>query len=100
MCKAEDKPYEELIVDGPSKRMFVTHFGNGDESDQDLVIKYVKEQGCMVEAITIIPGNNYGLVVLGDEKESQIILESLMDKNATLYGKRTLVFFCTNITEE
>ena len=65
LCKAEDRPYEELICDGPSKNMFVTHFGNGDEADQDLVIKYIREQGCTVEAITIIPGNNYGLVVLG-----------------------------------
>ena len=80
--------------------MFVTHFGNGDEADQDLVIKYIREQGCTVEAITIIPGNNYGLVVLGSAQESQTILKSLMDTNATIYEKRTLVFFCTNLAKD
>ena len=49
LCKAEDKPFEELVCEGPSKQMFVTHFGNGDEADQNLVIKYAEQQGCNVK---------------------------------------------------
>ena len=100
LCKAEDKPYEELVCDTPSRCMFVTHFGNGDESDQDLIINYIQEQGCTVEKITIIPGNNYGHIVLASEAESQVIMDSLAENNATLYQKRVLVFLCTNVTKE
>ena len=46
--------------------MFVAHFGNGDEADQELVLNYVK--GCAgadsVAEITIMPGINYGLIVM------------------------------------
>ena len=80
--------------------MFVTHFGNGDECDQDLVIRYVQEQGCTVVKITIIPGNNYGHIVLGSEEESKVIMESLATNNATPYMKRVLVFFCTKLSKE
>ena len=46
--------------------MFVAHFGNGDEADQELVLSYVKEKAGVeaVEWITILPGMNYGHVVL------------------------------------
>ena len=33
LCKAEDKPYDQLVSDQPQKCLFVTHFGNGDEAD-------------------------------------------------------------------
>ena len=46
--------------------MFVAHFGNGDEADQELVLNYVKEHAGAdsVSEITIMPGINYGHLVL------------------------------------
>jgi hypothetical protein len=46
--------------------MFVAHFGNGDEADQELVMKYVQENAGYdaIESITILPGINYGHIVL------------------------------------
>jgi hypothetical protein len=33
ILRAENKKYEEIIYDTPTKYMLVTHFGNGDECD-------------------------------------------------------------------
>jgi peroxiredoxin len=35
LCKSEDLPFEKLVIlgDEATGRMFVTHFGNGDEAD-------------------------------------------------------------------
>ena len=46
--------------------MFVAHFGNGDEADQELVLNYVRDNAGLesVSEITIMPGISYGLVVL------------------------------------
>ena len=66
LCKAEDLLFEELFSQEPTLQMFVAHFGNGDETDQDLVLSYVKEKAGLdaVEEITILPGINYGHFVL------------------------------------
>ena len=45
--------------------MFVAHFGNGDEADQELVLEYVREKAGAdsISEITIMPGINYGHLV-------------------------------------
>ena len=66
LCKAEDLPYEQLFSQEPTTNMFVAHFGNGDEADQELVLSYVKEKAGndAFKEITILPGTNYGHFVL------------------------------------
>ena len=46
--------------------MFVAHFGNGDEADQELVLSYVRGVAGedSVREITILPGINYGHLVM------------------------------------
>ena len=106
LCKSEDKPFEQLVVGVPDDnknaatgRLFVTHFGNGDEVDQDLIIEYASQHG-EVKQITILPGNNYGHLVMDSAASAQRIIDSLMDANATLFQKRTLVFFHTALEKE
>ena len=82
--------------------MFVTHFGNGDEDDQELVLSYVSEQvgqGSVTE-ITILPGMNYGHITLATPEQGSAVLKSLMEQNATLCGKRVLAFFFTNLRKQ
>ena len=78
----------------------MTHFGNGDEADQDLILQYLGDLGCTVKSITIIPGNNYGHVELSSEAESKQVMGSLIANNAVIVGKRVLVFFCTSIEKD
>ena len=82
--------------------MFVTHFGNGDEADQELVLAYVKEkagEGAVV-SITILPGMNYGHLVVQSPEQSSLVMASLMEANATMIGKRVLAFFYTTMRKE
>lgn len=44
LCKAEDLPYEQLFSQVQTPQMFVAHFGNGDEADQELVLSFVREK--------------------------------------------------------
>jgi len=61
--------------------MFVAHFGNGDEADQDLVLNYVKDKAGAdsVKEITIMPGINYGHLVLSSPEASTAVMQSLME---------------------
>ena len=79
--------------------MFVAHFGNGDEADQELVLNYVREHAGAdsVSEITIMPGINYGHLVLKRAEQCTAVMESLMEQNATLCGKRVLCFFYTTM---
>lgn len=82
--------------------MFVAHFGNGDEADQELVLSYVKEKAGddAFKEITILPGTNYGHFVLNRAEQSAAVMESLMEKNATLFNNRILVFFYTALQKQ
>jgi len=82
--------------------MFVAHFGNGDEADQELVLSYLRKVASAnsVESITILPGINYGHIVLQNSEQSKSVMESLMEMNATLYEKRVLAFFYTTLQKE
>ena len=42
LCKSEDLTFEKLVsLNEATGMMFVTHFGNGDEADQDIILQYV-----------------------------------------------------------
>ena len=102
LCKAEDKSYEELFSDQPTPQMFVSHYGNGDEADQTLVLNYIREVAGpdSVRRITILPGISYGHVQMDSAELSQLVMSSLMEKNATLCGKRVISFFYTTLEKE
>jgi len=53
-----------------------------------------------VKQITIFPGTNYGHLVLDSPESANKLMASLMDVNATLYKKRTLVFFHTALHKD
>ena len=82
--------------------MFVSHYGNGDEADQELVLDYVREHAGAdaVTEITILPGIAYGHLVLRSVEQSRAVMESLMEKNATITGKRVLSFFYTTLLKD
>lgn len=82
--------------------MFVAHFGNGDEADQELILAFIKGKAGedAVEQITILPGINYGHLVFKSADHSAAVMQSLMEQNATLYDKRILAFFYTTLQKE
>lgn len=51
----------------------MTHFGNGDEVDQTLVLDLANKFGS-VDEITIIPGTNYGHVVLNTTEQAVALM--------------------------
>ena len=69
LCKAEARPFESLFSQEPTTQMFVAHFGNGDEADQELVLSFVRDKAGAeaVKEITILPGINYGHLVFQHE---------------------------------
>lgn len=82
--------------------MFVAHFGNGDEADQELVLQYVREKAGAdsVTEITILPGINYGHLVLSSPEACTAVMSSLTESNATAVGKRVLCFFNTTLQKK
>ncbi len=83
----------------------VTHFGNGDETDQKLLIDFCSNFG-RVTSITILPGTNYGHIEMDSVDAVNKLMSSLAtdnthpNNNAINIGTRTLVFFHTSITKE
>lgn len=37
--------YNSLMTDTPQKQVFVAHFGNGDEEDQNVIYAYASKFG-------------------------------------------------------
>ena len=56
--------------------LMVTHFGNGDETDQKLLIDYCSAFG-RVKSITILPGTNYGHVEMDSIDAVNALMVSL-----------------------
>ena len=54
----------------------VTHFGNGDETDQKLLTDYCSAFG-RVKSITILPGTNYGHVEMDSIDAVNALMVSL-----------------------
>ena len=83
--------------------MFVSHFGNGDEEDQNQIYKYCSRFG-QVAKITIFPGTSYGHIEM-DSAESVSRIMQDMDapnvKTLKFYGKdRYVAFFPTPVRFE
>ena len=79
IVRAEQKPYEAIIQnhDNPSKYMLVTHFGNGDQVDQDVLLAYFGSCGVTVKQLTIFPGINYGHVEFEDVESAVRLMNGL-----------------------
>lgn len=86
--------------------MFVAHFGNGDEADQDLILRFFEELKINLEQITIIPGTGFGHLELANSADSEIVMNNLECRNATFYGEtvnnyqRVLCFFNTPLRKD
>ena len=60
--------------------MIVTHFGNGDQIDQDvlrpILSQAAQQQGGVLTNFTIFPGANYGACSFDQESTAQKVMES------------------------
>lgn len=104
IVRAEQKPYEAIIWnhDKPSKYMLVTHFGNGDQVDQDVLQEYFEAKDVSVKQLTIFPGINYGHIEFEDEGNAERLMKGLEAQNTVNLAftgsdnpNRTVVFFYT-----
>ena len=73
LCRGEDLSYEQLTTETATGRMLVSHFGSGDEKDQDLLINFCSQFGS-VTAITVLPGTNYAHIEYQDAKSASQLL--------------------------
>jgi hypothetical protein len=73
LCKGEDLSYEQLTVAEPTGKMLVTHFGSGDEKDQDLLIDFCSKFGS-VKSITVLPGTNYAHIEYASSQSAADLL--------------------------
>jgi hypothetical protein len=81
LCRGEDLSYEDLTVSHPTGKLLVTHFGNGDERDQDLLLDYCGRFGS-VKAVTVLPGTNYAHVEFFDAQCAETLLEHVKEESA------------------
>jgi len=103
ICRAEDKPFNEIISQEPTKTMLVTHFGNGDEIDQNVIQDFCAEKGGPLLSLTIFPGINYGHLEFEKLEDAKNMMDTAMDSpncaNIEFPGsdnkERTVVFFYT-----
>ena len=54
--------------------MLVTHFGNGDEIDQDILIDFCKSQGVPLKSLNIFPGSNFGHLEFQDVSHAESLM--------------------------
>jgi hypothetical protein len=59
--------------------MFIAHFGNGSEIDQDVLIEFCSEKGGELANLTIFPGCNYGHVEFKDALSAKKLMTEAMD---------------------
>jgi len=78
LCRAEDRKFDEIIQknENPSKFILVAHFGNGDETDQNVLIDFCLKYGGPIESLTIFPGCNYGHIEFKDVNSAQNLMNS------------------------
>ena len=82
--------------------MLVTHFGNGDEIDQDILIDFCKTYGGPLKSLNIFPGSNFGHLEFQDLSSAELLMKCMDNrncKNLEFTGSenvdRTVVFFYT-----
>jgi hypothetical protein len=103
LCRGENLTYDQLTTETATGRMLVTHFGNGDETDQTLVLNYCRKFGS-VSSLTVLPGTNYAHVEFAEAAASLELANSIKSEakqqNVIQIGDRYLVFFHTTITKD
>ena len=78
LCKGEDLSYEQLAVALPTGKMLVTHFGSGDEKDQDLLLDFCAQFGS-VKYLTVLPGTNYAHIEYASAQSAADLLHHITD---------------------
>ena len=84
----------------PTNKIFVSHFGNGDEEDQNVLNEYACKFG-EISRVTILPGQSYGHLEFKDNESVQRLMQD-MDapsiKELKFYEKeRYVVFIPTSV---
>ena len=109
LCRSESLNYDEIIQrnENPSKYLLVAHFGNGDETDQNVLIDFCSKYGGPIENLTIFPGCNYGHVEFKEVESAEKLMnneeafESLNCANIIFQESpnpdRLVVFFYTKL---
>ena len=81
--------------------LLVAHFGNGDEDDQNLIIRYCSQFG-EISKVTIFPGISYGHLEFKEVESAVALMKSMDSENVkTLIDdkkERQLVFFFTHLS--
>ena len=99
--KAENQTYEQLMSTEPQAQVFVSHFGNGDEEDQNVIHEYVSKIGNLIR-ITIFPGTSYGHLEFASVDDVAKLMQDMDTPNIKtlkFYGtkERHVAFFPTPI---
>ena len=84
-----------MISKTPTNKIFVFHFGNGDEEDQRVLLEFWKRFG-PIDQLPLFPGLNYGYIEYPDIKQAEDLMSSLVEKqflDLEFYGKKRTCFF-------
>lgn len=80
----------------------MTHFGNGDECDQNVLKQFFSDGGFVYKKLTIFPGANYGHLEFLEVEAASKFMDSLEVKNClnlefkgSTNPDRTVVFYYT-----
>ena len=90
LVKAEKKEIDELISKEPTNKLFVFHFGNGDEEDQRVLLEFCRQFGPL-DKLPLFPALNYGFVEYPEVAQAEALVDSLEDKKYIDLGKFTWV---------
>lgn len=106
LCRGEDLKFEQLSKEQPTGLMFITHFGNGDELDQELILKVLTQFGSVL-SLTVLPGTNYAHAQMASADEAARVFQWVEEQSAEAkqtnvlqVDTRFLVFFHTEITRD
>ena len=106
IVRAEEVPFEKIISLEPTEHVLVTHFGNGDEIDQNVLLDFFEERKLneKVKKLTIFPGINYGHITFESPEDSKSLMDSFQTPNLipmTFPGSsnpdRMVVFFYSHL---
>ena len=98
--RAEQRSFEEIIEKDPRRYLFVAHFGNGDEEDQNVILDYSQKFG-KISKLTVFPGTSYGHMEFEIVESAQSLMNDMDGENIKVlkfYGKdRYVCFFYTSV---
>jgi len=95
LTRAEKKSTDEMISKEPTNKLFVFHFGNGDEEDQKSLLEFCKKFG-PIDQLPLFPGLNYGFVEYPEVSHAEALMNSLVNQqfvDIEFYGKKRTCFF-------